>query len=459
MKYTFRQSALSHMKKIIFLTALVALAACQKENVVPEIEPVPEPELETPAETTATPIVFDLSADYADGGPATKAVKTGWEAGDVIYVFFEGVPSPRHLQMRYDGSAWTNVEMNAANVEVGALGLQEGDTGTMRAVHLPFATSSTRIWETTSTHYAFYCTGEEDESYYLTATLTFVVKKGKVSGAFNMTIPEGYVQFWIEDASAGTSSSRLVLSTGAICSAWFWGVTEHLDINQDKSPYGYAMAGNPYKGGWLFSGFLDPNYLDEYGNNYYFVLRELNHRGFTLSRKNLFVSGKTISNHNAIVLPAKSSTRWLEVGPDKTVELVKDGVSYGEWHTCNYDASAPEDSGTKHDYSTATSLGYIVPSVHQWQNLIKDPVTNEPTLNYASIRFKESLWGLVIWGDSGFIFLPEGAYWTSLPGTSIRVGHSGFGQELYGLSDILMVRALKSPTTPTFNPFHDEISF
>ena len=446
------------MKKIIFLTALVALAACQKENVVPEIEPVPEPERETQAETTATPIVFDLSADYSDGGPATKAVKTGWEDGDVIYVFFEGVPSPRHLQMRYDGSAWTNVEMNAANVEVGALGLQEGDTGTMRAVHLPFATSSTTIFNGSSTHYAFHCTGEEDESYYLTATLTFVVKKGKVSGAFNMTIPEGFVQFWIEDASAGTSSSRLWLSTGAISSTQFWGVTENLDINQDKGPYGYPMAGNPYKGGWLFSGILDPDYLDEYGNNYYFVLRDM-FQGNTLSRKNLFVSGKTISNHNAIVLPAKSSTRWLEVGPDKTVELVKDGVSYGEWHTCNYEASAPEDYGTEHDYSTATSLGYIVPSVDQWLNLIKDPVTNEPTLNHASIRFKESVWGLVIWGDSGFIFLPEGPYWTSLPGTSIRVGHSGIGHELCGLSDILMVRALKSPTTPTFNPFHDEISF
>ncbi len=91
------------MKKIfaLALAALAALVSCQKESNSPEPQPQAQPK-----------IVFELTANYSGDAPATKAIKTGWEAGDVIFVFFEGVEAPKHLQMRYDGTAWTTVEMN-----------------------------------------------------------------------------------------------------------------------------------------------------------------------------------------------------------------------------------------------------------------------------------------------------------------------------------------------------------
>lgn len=97
------------MKRILTfsLAALVALVSCQEGSLLPEVDPAP----------AGVPIVFDLTADY---GSATKAVKTAWEAGDVIFVFFEGVEAPRHLQMRYDGAAWATVEMNGGGGSLGA---------------------------------------------------------------------------------------------------------------------------------------------------------------------------------------------------------------------------------------------------------------------------------------------------------------------------------------------------
>ena len=153
------------MKKILFFlfAALAALTSCQKNLPEPVAEPAPK----------SQSIIFELIPNYA-----TKARKTDWEAGDTVYVFFTGVQSPRHLQLRYDGSVWTSVEVNGETEEEGCLGLQEGDSGIMRAVWLPPVSFGRKV-ERPSKDDA----GREHEFspdpfyYYLTATLTFVVKK------------------------------------------------------------------------------------------------------------------------------------------------------------------------------------------------------------------------------------------------------------------------------------------
>ena len=73
------------MKKLIFatLTAL-ALVACNKLDF----------DITSPEDATPIQITFNLSATHPDGA-ATKAVKTGWENEDVIFVFFNNVPAPK----------------------------------------------------------------------------------------------------------------------------------------------------------------------------------------------------------------------------------------------------------------------------------------------------------------------------------------------------------------------------
>ena len=121
------------MKKSWIMLAAIALTlvSCTTEiaDVVPEENAAPQKS-----------IVFNLTANHPDGA-ATKAVKTAWEDGDVIYVFFDKVAAPRYLKMSYVGTQWTYTQMNGA--EEASFDLTEGSTGTMRAVCLPFGNALT----------------------------------------------------------------------------------------------------------------------------------------------------------------------------------------------------------------------------------------------------------------------------------------------------------------------------
>lgn len=86
------------MKKSIItfiaLGALMLFAGCQKEQTIvgnsPQIE-------------------FEINVVRADLGQATKAVKTGWENGDKVYVFFDGnrASADDMMTMTYNEGSWT----------------------------------------------------------------------------------------------------------------------------------------------------------------------------------------------------------------------------------------------------------------------------------------------------------------------------------------------------------------
>lgn len=113
------------MPIILMLAALAASASCGEMVSGPD----------SPVERN-DPVVFNLTASHPD---ATKAVKTGWEDGDAIFVFFSNVSAPDYLKMTYgSGTGWTSAEYEGANAVPGALDLENGDGGSMRAVFLPF---------------------------------------------------------------------------------------------------------------------------------------------------------------------------------------------------------------------------------------------------------------------------------------------------------------------------------
>ena len=61
--------------------------------------------------------------------------------------------------------------------------------------------------------------------------------------------------------------------------------------------------------------------------------------------------GKTVT---AVYRPFGSS-KWLQVGPTKYVELKKGKFSLGTWCTCNYGASLPEQVGTRLSFDGAVA--------------------------------------------------------------------------------------------------------
>ena len=398
------------MKKylILMLAAAAALVSCGKELSEPENVVV-----------EATPISFDLSANHPD---LTKAVKSGWEDGDAIFVFFDNVAAPKHLKMTYDGTAWTSAEYDGATQTAGALGLKNGDTGTMRAVFLPFgsdatvsASGSDFIFSTT--YYA----------YYLTATLSYTVTGNEVSGAFNMVIPDDYVQFFVEDAEAVDEACLLgtdaVIPVGVASIAADGTITETSDKTYVDDMPGYVYDNGTDPKGYIFSGKLNGSYA--YSGNYYFSKTKVNDG----TRHDYFVSGKTLTSHGAVKLPANDNVyevkygapnkgKWVPVGDGITVSLYDvtgSGISeatslLSKWYTCNYGCTVPEQIGTLYSFGNANAQGVTLPTKDQFLLIYTNC-----TFTWLTVHGQQ---GTVVQADSGFLFLPAqsgsiGRYWSS----------------------------------------------
>lgn len=363
--------------KSFLLAALIVFAACSKEQA---------PAVETPGipETPETPelrqsITFNLTANHPDA--RTRAVKTGWEAGDVIFVFFSGISSPFHLEMVYDGSSWTTREMgHAENVlvnqevytlaEPGPLELSNGMTGTMRAVYHPFGNNSTVYFVAREFEGFSFRFSEPCRSYYLTATLPYTVENNCISGTFNMQIPEGYVQFFVP--ADNPENGAFALGCDAIIPAGVEYIASDGLIIENYGTAADDLQGYAYQGGYLFSGKLDANYA--YEGNYYFGMKRLSDG----ERWDYYVTGKTLCSHNAVKLPKAFLNPWQQVsygrfsfwykGTRKLTNVELKEVDWGRTNEeaeyeetyyisqLNSGATYPEDLGTPYGPSSSGEI-------------------------------------------------------------------------------------------------------
>ena len=76
-------------KNILFMAAVLAFAACSKD--------FKESPITNDGSIDASKLVFNITVDSP-----TKAMKTAWESGDDVYVFFEDNTS-QYVKMTYDG--------------------------------------------------------------------------------------------------------------------------------------------------------------------------------------------------------------------------------------------------------------------------------------------------------------------------------------------------------------------
>lgn len=402
------------MKKHLILTlaAAAALVSCQKEAMVP-VDGTDE----------VTTVRFDLSVKQAD---ETRAVKTGWEAGDVVYVFFTGVEAPKHLKVTFDGTDWTAAEYDGATERPGALGLKEGDTGYMSAVYLPFGndltiTADGSKFKFDETQYSFY---QEDYRRY-------TVENGVVSGTFQMSMLSVFVHFFIEDPDAVTGGCSL--SCNGVSSIGVGGADEEgFLFAAGDTGWGGEMRGYAYQGGYVFSGRV-PDAYDFREKDYYFSLTKADG-----TRYDFLALGKSLPGRSAVKLP--SLDNWLPVGTEKWVRL----GDY-EWATCNEGAAKPEEYG---DYLTWQSSNPGKPEYVQMHNL-----TTQNAL-WMTVR---GVNGYVLYSDaSHFIFLPAAGYKEDDPefimGDLITVSAGTEGRYLMSDSHYLTFGAAKKPSLSSGNP-------
>lgn len=374
-------------KYLILLCAVSALFACAKI----------EPEVETP-EVSGIPvgdIVFDFTVKYPAG---TKATKQDWENGDAVFVFFQNIGN-FYLKMSYNGTNWSTALAAPGGTLPGTINT-EGKTVT--AVYRPFGSSESptyngvKGWIFPTTQYTYYMACEK-----VSHTLAKVGDKWVISANLNMVNPANYVQFWVEDA--GASDGAYNLSTDAVIPTGFASVASDGSVVETTGKSaGNAMLGYKYNGGYLFSGKLNTSYS---GTGFYFIKNNASNS----ERRDYLVTGKTLSSHSAVKLPANGSSKWLQVGPTKYIELkMANNFSLGSWCTCNYGASLPEQIGTTLDFNGA--VAQHAASDGQFQDLIYNCTWAWTTVNGQG--------GMGVKAATGFLFLPaqdgtSGDYWSS----------------------------------------------
>ena len=279
-------------KKITLLTifgmALMALSACNKEEV--------------PASKT---LKLDLNIIH---GSDTKAVKTGWESGDKIYVFFgkpEDHPTPAYLTLTFDGDSWNEAWTAGLEAEIAATA-----SGTLHAVYTP-GTLGTISYDSYWKEYRF--TGSDHGWYLKCENVSYTVSKGVLTATLNMKREGNFVQFYLEGEAA--NAGNLQFSCDQIMLILPGGVSSELGIYSSNVAYGDAIDGVAYKGGLMFSGLLKE---DANGVGISHTLKITDTKG-TVDTKDDVVytttATKTMKYGDAFVLPALNDKAWTKQTP------------------------------------------------------------------------------------------------------------------------------------------------
>lgn len=373
------------MKKYLMtlLSGVLALVSCYKEE---------NPAIMDKGGIQAPNAAYDLVINYPVPPEGATDVKKGWTSGDMVYLFFEG-ESGGYVFLTYEGSSWGFPSMHG-HVTFTLSGK------TLTAVYLPFRQGSDPVptyhdgaWHFSTIRYAYYMRAEK-----VPYTTTSSVDATKVSATINMESPDGYVQFFIEDATDQTLYTDAVVPTAVTSVANDGTITEKTDA-------GSPLVGYSFSGGKSYSGKLASAseqslyvYLSD-GETYFEHL------------------GTPLTSHSATTLPRLDSGRWFATGAGKGVTI--NGIT---WATVNAGAACPWEVGnyyTWHQRTKGVPTGWRIPHAADFTSL-----TSGTTRYWTSIK---GVNGYVIVDsdtpDGNFLFLPAAGYIGG--GEAKKVGEDG----------------------------------
>lgn len=291
-----------------------------------------------------------------ESGVATKGVRSDWQTGDKVFIFFQNVSSA-YAYVEYDGSAWSTDPIIPSPMTTPAT---LGESGYLTAVYLPYGNSSTPSWDGNA--WAFSGT---NDYYYLKSEKAayFITDPGNILptlGAYlYMDTADSFIQFYLPDDSA---SNTIQFACNYLIPAGIAGVTIDGTVTETSGTPGSwvtaraeTIAGEK---GYYASGKLSPRP----GNLYYFAINAGGNYKHYFKQRSSSLSGR-----GAYQLPDISD--WLTVSASTFVEV--NGCS---WCTVNYGASTPWEVGTSLTASAMNSLSVNnteVPTDNTW-NLLLD---------------------------------------------------------------------------------------
>lgn len=212
-------------KTIIVLSALLALVSCNKENPVKEsaIDP--------------SKIVFNINVENAE---ATKGVKTVWEDGDDVYVFFED-NTTQYVKMTYDGSSWTYKDKDGGTAFSGLTLAASGKK--LSAVYMPdFVCSAAPTYATDKWTFG------DVRGYYQAAeavayTVTSTADVNTLSATISLAAPSNISQVFIPTSqyAALGSGEEYVLTATHFIQFSFDGVAPGGAVSQGNMSNGFPL--------------------------------------------------------------------------------------------------------------------------------------------------------------------------------------------------------------------------
>ena len=378
-------------KTLLFAAAILALAACSKENTVKEEGPI-----------DASKIVFNIQVENAD---ATKAVKTTWESGDVVYAFFEG-NTTQYVKMTYNGTSWTYTDREGLDKFSGLTLAASGKK--VSAVYMPdFVCSAAPTYATGKWTFGSingYFQTAESVDYTVTSTDDVTT----LSATLSLTAPAGISQVFIpygEGYSILGLGNEIVLTASHIKPITFNGIAPGGAASYTTGTSGFPLT--PYFGcfGSDVSGI--GNYcwgiLEGAGTyDFTFQLVERNaEKKYAISSKSKSVTDKTVGDNVAIKLSGLTDNGnfvslgyaggplWATGNIDKTHSKIVDPLEAGEYFkyglTEPYSSSQTAYTGNEKPLSTSADVAYSVntswriPTEAQIDALISDSNTNAKT--------------------------------------------------------------------------------
>ena len=400
------------MKKVLLFLVIVlaTLSSCRKQAPVAE---------EGHAYALSS-LRFDFSIDHLE----TKGIKSGWESGDKVFVFFSGVKTA-FVTMSYDGSIWSSTPSN------GEVSLNQ--TGQLTAIYLPYVGNVqpeySDGWRFASGAESYFLKAEKVD-YYIRemdnqpATVGAKLVMAKANDAcaqfFVPKTPEQNETMQLAcnvvkpTGLTSISSDGTVTSSGGSQGAWLTG-------------YPATVGGEQ---GFYFYGMI----ADTPGSDNYFALRDNNGTYY----KQYFKGNTTLLARRSYQLPAFNDS-WSVAGSDVLVN-----VAGNQWYSLNDDASFPWDAGTATGTKPSAAGITLIPSSTAWSDLL-DP---QKTTRVSPFTIG-GLSGVLMVDKSDpsqfFILLP-GDYWSSTAGYFFRVASNGTCSVESGTPESAFVRRIKSVT-------------
>lgn len=366
-------------KTLLFAMAVLALAACSKENLEKEDGII-----------DASKLVFNI--DVQNANATTKGVKTVWENGDDVYVFFED-NTTQYVKMTYDGTSWTYADKDGGSTFTDLTLAASGKK--LSAVYMPdFVCSAAPTYDTDKWTFGA-VQGYFQKADAVSYTVTSTDNVNTLSATISLAAPAGISQIFVpttEYAALG-SGEEYVLTATHLIQFNFSGIV----------PGGEAAFGTTYNGfpltahagslggdtGLYFWGLLDA--AGTYDFDFQLVKQNAANK-YAISSQFKSVTGKTVGSSFAAKLTSLTDNGkfvslgydggplWATGNLDKTNKTIVDPLEAGEYfmygYITPYNSTDPKYTGTEnplsidHDAAYQANSAWRIPTKAQFEALI-----------------------------------------------------------------------------------------